>query len=205
PGPWPRGGAAAAMEDGRLAAPVFFGTSPAGEEPGPRVAAWAGGRRPSRPDGVCPARGCAGLRLHAPMGDNGGMAFTDKLRDRWTSGNTLVCVGLDPDINRFPPALADEPDAVFAFCRDIADATAPFACAFKPQIAYFSAHPGGEDALERLMAHLRAAHPQVPVILDAKRGDIGSTAQQYAAEAFDRYGADAVTLNPYMGFDSAEP
>ena len=139
------------------------------------------------------------------MGDNGGMAFTDKLRDRWKSGNSLVCVGLDPDIGRLPQALAGEPDAVFAFCRDIADATAPFACAFKPQIAYFAAHAGGEDALERLMAHLRDAHPEVPVILDAKRGDIGSTAEQYAAEAFDRYGADAVTLNPYMGFDSAEP
>src|SRR5690606_28344913 len=74
-----------------------------------------------------------------------------------------------------------------------------------PQIAYFAAHDGGEDALGRLIAHLRSAHPDVPVVLDAKRGDIGSTAEQYAAEAFDRFGAHAVTLNPYMGRDSAEP
>ena len=133
------------------------------------------------------------------------MTFIDRLHRRWRAADTLVCVGLDPDPARFPEALAGDPDALFAFCRDIADATAPFACAFKPQIAYFAAQAGGEDALARLIAHLRAAHPEVPVILDAKRGDIGSTAEQYAAEAFDRYGADAVTLNPYMGFDSAEP
>ncbi len=133
------------------------------------------------------------------------MTFTDKLRKRWDVAGSLLCVGLDPDPARFPAAFGGNGDALFPFCRDIADATAEFACAFKPQIAYFAAHPGGEDALARLMAHLRAAHPQVPVILDAKRGDIGSTAQQYAAEAFDRYGADAVTLNPYMGRDSADP
>jgi len=133
------------------------------------------------------------------------MGFIRKLRDRWQQADSLLCVGLDPDPAKFPAALVDDPDRLFAFCRDIADATAQFACAFKPQIAYFAAHDGGEDALQRLIAHIRAAHPDVPVVLDAKRGDIGSTAQQYAAEAFDRYGADAVTLNPYMGRDSADP
>ena len=77
-------------------------------------------------------------------------------------------------------------------------------CAFKPQIAYFAAHRA-EDQLERLIAHIRAVAPHVPVILDAKRGDIGSTAAQYAVEAFERYGADAVTLSPFMGFDSVAP
>jgi orotidine-5'-phosphate decarboxylase len=77
-------------------------------------------------------------------------------------------------------------------------------CAFKPQIAYFAAH-GAEDQLAQLIDHIHRQHPQVPVILDSKRGDIGSTAQQYAIEAFDRYQADAVTVNPYMGFDSVEP
>src|SRR5690606_21774967 len=79
-----------------------------------------------------------------------------------------------------------------------------YACAFKPQIAYFAAHAGGESALQRLIAHIASRHPAVPVVLDAKRGDIGSTAEQYVAEAFDRYGADAGTLNPYMARDSDE-
>ena len=133
------------------------------------------------------------------------MGFTEKLRARWESANTLVCVGLDPDLAKFPDAYIDDDDALFAFCRDIADATAEFACAFKPQIAYFAAHNDGEAQLQRLIAHINGSHPQVPVILDAKRGDIGSTAEQYAKEAFERYGADAVTLSPFMGFDSIEP
>ena len=132
------------------------------------------------------------------------VTFIDRLRARWQSADTLVCVGLDPEPAKVPARFRDDPDAVFNFCRDIADATAEFACAFKPQIAHFAAL-GAEDALERLIAHLRQAHPSVPVILDAKRGDIGSTAQHYAGEAFDRYGADAVTANPYLGRDSVQP
>ena len=123
----------------------------------------------------------------------------------WRRADSMLCVGLDPDPARLPAALAGQPDAVFRFCRDIVDATAASVCAFKPQIAYFAAHNGGEAALQRLIAHINGAHPDVPVILDAKRGDIGSTAEQYAVEAFDRFGADAVTLNPYMGRDSADP
>ena len=133
------------------------------------------------------------------------MGFIEQLRSRWHASNSLLCVGLDPDLAKFPDAFVDDDDALFAFCRDIADATAEFACAFKPQIAYFAAHNHGEAALQRLIAHINATHPDVPVILDAKRGDIGNTAEQYALEAFDRFGADAVTLNPYMGRDSAEP
>lgn len=132
------------------------------------------------------------------------MGFMQQLRTRWTDADTLVCVGLDPEPAKFPPHLREDPDAVFAFCRAIVDATADLACAFKPQIAHFAAL-GAEDALQRLIAHIHQAHPGVPVILDAKRGDIGSTAGHYATEAFDRYGADAVTVNPYMGRDSAEP
>lgn len=133
------------------------------------------------------------------------MAFIPQLRQRWQAANSLLCVGLDPDLARLPAALADEADALYLFCRDIVDATAEYACAFKPQIAYFAAHEGGEDALKRLIAHIHAAHPGIPVVLDSKRGDIGSTAAQYAREAFGRFAADAVTLNPYMGHDSAEP
>jgi len=133
------------------------------------------------------------------------MRFIDKLRNRWASADSLLCVGLDPDLGKLPDRFFDRDDALFAFCRDIVDATAEFACAFKPQIAYFAAQDGGEIALQRLIAHILAAHPTIPVILDAKRGDIGSTAEQYAVEAFDRYRADAVTLNPYLGHDSAAP
>jgi len=132
------------------------------------------------------------------------MSFISTLRNRWQAANTLVCVGLDPEPSKFPAKFADDPDAIFAFCRDIADATVEYACCFKPQIAYFAAR-GAEGALERLIAHIHAAHPGVPVILDAKRGDLGTTAEQYAVEAFVRYGADAVTLNPYQGIDAAQP
>ncbi|SMF99247.1 orotidine-5'-phosphate decarboxylase [Burkholderia singularis] len=130
--------------------------------------------------------------------------FIDSLRAAWQRTNSLLCVGLDPEPTKFPAQFANQPDAIFDFCREIVDATAPFASAFKPQIAYFAAHRA-EDQLERLIAHIHLQHPGLPVILDAKRGDIGSTAEQYAREAFERYRADAVTVNPYMGFDSIEP
>ena len=133
------------------------------------------------------------------------MTFIEQLRARWNQANSLLCVGLDPDPAKFPDAFVDDADALFSFCRDIVDATAEFACAFKPQIAYFAARNGGETALQRLIAHVNGNFPDIPVILDAKRGDIGSTAEHYATEAFDRFGADAVTLNPYMGRDSAAP
>ena len=132
------------------------------------------------------------------------MNFMHALRDRWQAASSLVCVGLDPEPAKFPAHFADDPDAVFNFCRAIVDATAPYVCCFKPQIAHFAAL-AAEGPLERLIAHIHAAHPGIPVILDAKRGDIGSTAQQYATEAFDRYCADAVTANPYLGRDSVQP
>ena len=130
--------------------------------------------------------------------------FTDRLRDRWHGADTLVCVGLDPEPAKFPAKFAHDPDAIFHFCRDIVDATAPYVCAFKPQIAHFAA-AHAEEALRMLILHIGFRYPDIPVILDSKRGDIGSTAQHYAAEAFDRYGADAVTVNPYLGRDSVQP
>src|SRR5688572_22556613 len=132
------------------------------------------------------------------------MSFMQQLRSRWTQAESLLCVGLDPEPAKFPAGLRDDPDSVFEFCRAIVDATAEFACAFKPQIAHFAALRA-EAALAALIAHIHAEHPGVPVILDSKRGDIGSTAERYAIEAFDRYGADAVTINPYLGRDSAQP
>ena len=132
------------------------------------------------------------------------MTFLDLLHSASTRNNSMLCVGLDPEPTRFPAAMQGNPRKIYDFCAAIVDATADVVCAFKPQIAYFAAH-GAEDQLERVMQHLRANAPHVPVILDAKRGDIGSTAEQYAKEAFERYGADAVTLSPFMGFDSVEP
>jgi orotidine-5'-phosphate decarboxylase len=132
------------------------------------------------------------------------MTFITKLSAAWTSQDSLLCVGLDPDIDKFPEDLQEEPDAIFRFCKAIIDATADAACAFKPQIAYFAAL-GAEDQLQAICAYLREQYPHIPIVLDAKRGDIGATAEQYAREAFERYGADAVTVNPYMGYDSIAP
>ena len=118
--------------------------------------------------------------------------------------NSMLCVGLDPEPAKFPAALKGDASKIYDFCAAIVDSVADLASAFKPQIAYFAAHRA-EGQLERLMDHMRRTAPHVPVILDAKRGDIGSTAEQYALEAFERYGADAVTLSPFMGFDSVAP
>lgn len=130
--------------------------------------------------------------------------FIAKLSAAWSANNSLLCVGLDPDLAKLPQHLRDQPDAIYRFCKEIIDATADVACSFKPQIAYFAALRA-EDQLEAICAYLREKYPQMPIVLDAKRGDIGATAEQYAREAYERYGADAVTVNPYMGFDSVAP
>ena len=132
------------------------------------------------------------------------MTFLDQLRTAERQNGSLLCVGLDPEPAKFPDHWRGDASKIYDFCAAVVDATADLVIAFKPQIAYFAAHRA-EDQLERLMAHMRRVAPQVPIILDAKRGDIGSTAQQYAIEAFERYGADAVTLSPFMGFDSVQP
>jgi len=132
------------------------------------------------------------------------MNFTDKLAHAWAQTGSLLQVGLDPDLARMPAELRSQPDGVLTFCRAIVDATAAYASSFKPQIAYFAALRA-ESQLEALCRYIREHYPQLPLVLDAKRGDIGSTAQQYAREAFERYGADAVTVNPYMGYDSIQP
>lgn len=132
------------------------------------------------------------------------MIFTEQLLRAQQQHQTLLCVGLDPEPSKFPGAWKGQPERIYDFCAAIVDATKDLVCAFKPQIAYFAAHRA-EDQLERLMAHMRRVAPSVPVILDAKRGDIGSTADQYAHEAFTRYQADAVTLSPFMGFDTMAP
>lgn len=132
------------------------------------------------------------------------MTFLDQLREAESLNQSMLCVGLDPEPSRFPAGITRDAQGIHDFCVRIVEATADLAIAFKPQIAYFAAHRA-EPQLERLMARMREIAPKVPIILDAKRGDIGSTAEQYAREAFERYGADAVTLSPFMGFDSVAP
>ena len=132
------------------------------------------------------------------------MRFTDQLAQAEQLHQSLLCVGLDPDPARFPLHWRGDASKIFDFCAAIVDATCDLVNSFKPQIAYFAAHRA-EDQLERLIAHIHRVAPSVPVILDAKRGDIGSTAEQYAREAFERYRADALTLSPFMGLDSIEP
>jgi orotidine-5'-phosphate decarboxylase len=130
------------------------------------------------------------------------MRFIEHLNASQKRSDSLLCVGLDPDVQRFPAGLGC--NDIFAFNRAVIDATHDLVCAYKPQVAYFSAL-GAERALEQTIDYLHTHYPHLPVILDAKRGDIGSTSAQYAKEAFERYQADAVTINPYMGFDSAQP
>ncbi|TCS36221.1 orotidine-5'-phosphate decarboxylase [Paucimonas lemoignei] len=144
-------------------------------------------------------------RLHCYFSNGPAVtAFIDKLTAAWTGNDSLLCIGLDPDIQKLPEELQEEPDAIYAFCKDIIDDTADLVCAFKPQIAYFAAL-GAEEELEAICRYIREQYPHIPIVLDAKRGDIGATAEQYAREAFERYRADAVTVNPYMGFDSVAP
>ena len=130
--------------------------------------------------------------------------FTQQLQSAWASQGSMLCVGFDPDPKRLPTIFQGKPEGIFEFCREIADATADTVCCFKPQFAYFASQRA-EAQLEKLTRYLKDQYPHIPVILDSKRGDIGSTADHYALEAFERYGADAVTVNPYMGFDTIEP
>jgi orotidine-5'-phosphate decarboxylase len=132
------------------------------------------------------------------------MRFSERLSTAWQATNSLVCVGLDPEPKKFPDRFRDAPGGIFEFNKAIVDATRDLVCAYKPQFAHYAAH-GAETQLEHTIDYIKATAPNAIVILDSKRGDIGSTAEQYAQEAFERYGADAVTVNPYLGRDSVEP
>jgi len=131
-------------------------------------------------------------------------SFAQQLTAAWSRNDSLVCVGLDPEIERFPPGVAAQASPIFQFNRAIVDATADLVCAYKPQFAHYAAYEA-EDQLERTIEYIHQRYPGILVILDAKRGDVGNTAERYALEAFERYGADGVTVNPYLGLDSLEP
>lgn len=130
--------------------------------------------------------------------------FIEQLQHGWDANHSLVCVGLDPEIERFPAHIAASASPIFQFNKSIIDATADLVCAYKPQFAHYAAYEA-EDQLERTIDYIHRTYPAIPVILDSKRGDVGNTAERYAIEAFERYHADAVTVNPYLGGDSLEP
>src|SRR3984957_13701907 len=140
-------------------------------------------------------------RYHGVMS----MDFAERLARAQQTSGSLVCVGLDPDPAKLPKDL-DGADAapLYTFNRRVIDATADIAAAYKPQIAFYGA-VGAEEQLLASIRYIRERAPDALVILDAKRSDIGNTAEAYAREAFDRYDADAVTVNPYMGEDSVRP
>ena len=133
------------------------------------------------------------------------MDFSEKLEKRWKQVNSMLCVGIDPVLSRIPVEYGKtDSERLWSFCKSVVDVTHEYVCAFKPQIAFFAA-VGHEAILKDLISYIHTDHPTIPVILDAKRGDIGSTAKQYAEEVFHRFGADAVTVNPYLGWDTVEP
>ena len=132
------------------------------------------------------------------------MTFMEKLSAAVRKNDSLVCVGLDPAMGKLPACLRGRKDAILEFNRRIVDATRDLVCAYKPQAAYYAGQDC-DEALKETIRYIRENAPDVPVILDVKRGDIGSTAEYYAKEAFERYQADAVTVNPYMGFDAVKP
>ena len=132
------------------------------------------------------------------------MGYMEAIQARWNQNDTLLCVGLDPNLSKIPAHLQTSPEPIFEFSKAIIDATADLVCAYKPQIAYFAGY-SAEKELEKTIDYIHTNYPGIPVILDAKRGDIGTTAEMYAREAFDRYRADAVTVNPYMGGDTLKP
>lgn len=138
------------------------------------------------------------------MTDTRSAPFHERMQKAWSASNSLVCVGLDPDVAKIPPRFASTSQPIFNFNKEIIDATHDVVCAYKPQIAFYSA-VGAERQLEATIGYIRDRAPNAIVILDSKRGDVGNTATAYAAEAFDRYRADAVTVNPYMGEDSVRP
>lgn len=132
------------------------------------------------------------------------MKFIDKLKKAWKHNNSMVCVGLDPDLKKLPECLRNSEYPIFAFNKALIDATHDLVCCYKPQIAYYAGQ-NAENELAMTIDYINEKYSDVPVILDSKRGDIGSTSDMYAKEAFDRYRADAATVNPYMGTDTLKP
>ncbi len=125
-----------------------------------------------------------------------------QIRDK----RSFLCVGLDTDQNRIPRHLWSEDDPVFAFNKAIIDATAPYAVCYKPNMAFYEENGGkGWFSFRRTVEYIREHYPDILIIADAKRGDIGNTSKAYARAFFSENLVDAVTISPYMGYDTVEP
>lgn len=130
--------------------------------------------------------------------------FAELLENAFTTSKSLLMVGLDPEPKRFHARFADEEVGFTDFCCEIVDATAKYSCGFKPNFAHFAAR-GYFSSLKKVIAYIKEKHPDKVVVLDVKRGDIGSTAEFYAEESFKWFNADGATVNPYLGFDAVKP
>ena len=129
--------------------------------------------------------------------------FLTKLTNSTAKRDSWLCVGLDPVLERLPRGISRDANGVVAFCQRIIEATSPYAATFKPNIAFFETL--GRDGWLALSDVCSAVPSDIPIILDAKRGDIGNTAERYAEAYYDVLGVDAVTVNPYMGWDAVKP
>lgn len=134
------------------------------------------------------------------------MNFLQKLDAAVEKNNSLVCVGLDPDVSKIPEKYLAQKDGIFEFLKSIVDATAEFVCAYKPNSAFFEENGSeGIKTLEQICDYINSNYPEIPIIYDCKRGDIGNTNKAYAVSAFDKLKVDAVTLHPYFGKESLLP
>ena len=131
------------------------------------------------------------------------MSFIEKLDSAVKKNNSLLCIGLDIDLKKIPASLLNKGDPIFDFNKAIIDATKDLVCAYKPNIAFYEMY--GIYGMQALIKTIEYLDGDIPVILDAKRGDVGHTAAAYAKSIFEIYKADATTINPYLGYDSVEP
>lgn len=133
-------------------------------------------------------------------------SFQSKLSDAVDKNNSMLCIGLDPDSTQMPASVAGKPEALFEFNKAIIDATADLVCAYKPNSAFYErSGAAGIEQLYKTCHYILDKYPNLPIILDAKRADIGSTNESYADYAFDYLGADGITLNPYLGKEALQP
>lgn len=134
------------------------------------------------------------------------MKFSDKLNSVTDKNNSLLCIGLDPDIHKFPKHLQQSADPIFTFNKEIIDATSDLVCVYKPNIAFYEAEGiSGLTSLKKTIQYLKKQYPHIPILLDAKRGDIGNTAAMYAKAIYEYWQADATTVYPHLGLDSLLP
>lgn len=134
------------------------------------------------------------------------MLFKQKLENIISKNSSLLCIGLDPELEKIPKHLLAENDPMFSFNKIIIDNTFDLVCSYKPNIAFYEAYgEKGHKSLKKTIEYLQAKYPEIPIILDAKRADIANTSKMYAKAAFDYFGSDAVTVYPHLGLDSILP